>query len=66
MLWFKACPKCQGDLALQQDVFGNYVGCLQCGFILAEDAAARLLKQPITKELAAVGRPEDERIRTAA
>ncbi len=36
MLWFKACPRCLGDLILESDLYGQSVSCLQCGCILDE------------------------------
>jgi len=32
MLYLKACPRCQGDVQLVNDVDGPFLGCLQCGF----------------------------------
>ena len=32
--YFKACPKCQGDLYLEQDAYGAFRQCLQCGRIV--------------------------------
>lgn len=32
MFWFKECPRCSGDLYEEEDVFGLYVSCMQCGF----------------------------------
>ena len=32
MIWFKACPKCQGDLCLDSDHFGKFKTCMQCGY----------------------------------
>jgi Zn ribbon nucleic-acid-binding protein len=31
-IWYKSCPKCHGDLALEQDYTGNFRVCIQCGF----------------------------------
>lgn len=31
MIWFKSCPRCQGDLLHRTDSHGPYVSCLQCG-----------------------------------
>ena len=31
MFYFKACTKCQGDLVLEQDSYGSFLKCLQCG-----------------------------------
>ena len=33
MIYFKACPKCHGDLTMGQDGYGSFVSCLQCGFM---------------------------------
>ena len=30
MFWFKACPRCKGDLYEGTDIYGTYVSCLQC------------------------------------
>ena len=30
---FKACPKCRGDLYLDEDAYGVFNKCLQCGRI---------------------------------
>ena len=37
--YFKACPKCQGDLYLEQDAYGAFRQCLQCGRIVELAAA---------------------------
>jgi len=31
MYWFKMCPRCQGDLYLDEAWFGRSLTCLQCG-----------------------------------
>ncbi|GBD11266.1 hypothetical protein HRbin23_00920 [bacterium HR23] len=36
MFWFQACPRCQGDLFRTQDLYGSYIACIQCGYILTE------------------------------
>ena len=33
MIYFNACPKCHGDLTMNQDGYGAFVSCLQCGFM---------------------------------
>ena len=39
MLLFKSCPKCTtGDLVKARDVFGEYLECIQCGYM--KDLAA--------------------------
>ena len=32
-LYLKACPRCSGDFAKQEDMFGVYLQCYQCGFL---------------------------------
>ena len=32
----KACKRCGGDLSLEQDKYGTYVECIQCGAIWNE------------------------------
>ena len=31
MFWLKGCPRCAGDLFRNQDQYGFFVSCLQCG-----------------------------------
>jgi len=38
MLYFKACPKCLGDMHLTEDMYGAYKECMQCGLIQAIEA----------------------------
>lgn len=33
MYWFKSCPRCSGDLCLEQDHYGKFKTCLQCGYL---------------------------------
>ncbi len=37
-IFFKACPKCKGDIVIDHDIYGRYIKCLQCG--RCEDAEA--------------------------
>ena len=37
-IFFKACPKCKGDIVTDHDIYGRYIRCLQCG--RSEDAEA--------------------------
>lgn len=32
MYWLKSCPRCSGDLAEQEDIYGKDLLCVQCGF----------------------------------
>lgn len=34
MIKFKACPRCGGDLSLEQDQYGVYWVCCQCAHLL--------------------------------
>jgi hypothetical protein len=31
MIVFKSCVRCQGDVHVKSDNFGEYLDCLQCG-----------------------------------
>ena len=44
MLYFKACPKCRGDVEPNSDMYGAYLKCFQCGFNkdLSPEMATRL------------------------
>ena len=33
MVRFKGCPRCQGDMLIENDTSGEYRHCLQCGFV---------------------------------
>lgn len=41
MIRFKACPKCHGDLYLAEDIHGQFLNCIQCGYLrdLSPEAA---------------------------
>lgn len=30
-MWLKSCPKCKGDQVLEQDRWGRFKTCIQCG-----------------------------------
>ncbi len=50
----KACPKCRiGDLLLEQDVYGWYVQCIQCGYTkdVAKDMDVGKAKATSSREL---------------
>ncbi len=34
MLYFKACPRCKGDVHRDRDMYGEYLKCLQCGHMV--------------------------------
>lgn len=40
--WLKSCPKCHGDLREESDIYGSYVACVQCGYILRTEEEQRL------------------------
>ena len=35
MLYLKACPRCRGDVKYERDIYGRYLECPQCGFLLS-------------------------------
>lgn len=53
--WLKECPRCHGDLREESDIYGRYVACVQCGYILkqAEEiclAAMGTLREQVSGE----------------
>ena len=42
MFWFKACPRCKGDLYEGSDIYGAYVCCLQCARCLTVEEEDQL------------------------
>ena len=42
MFYFKACPKCRGDLYQRTDIYGPYIACIQCSHYLTEAEEAQL------------------------
>ncbi len=51
--YFKACPRCKGDIYLDEDAYGRYGKCLQCGRIYEVRARQRGLSKLGSGELAA-------------
>ena len=48
MIFFKSCPRCVGDQALERDSYGWYVICLGCGHVSYPDLVG-LPQVPSTK-----------------
>jgi hypothetical protein len=55
MILLKACPRCRGDLYPEEDHYGSYYNCLQCGLeifpqglqLASDKVSARRVKQAI-------------------
>lgn len=43
--WLKGCPRCGGDLTEESDMYGRYISCVQCGYILKQTEEMHLLGQ---------------------
>jgi DNA-directed RNA polymerase subunit M/transcription elongation factor TFIIS len=56
MYWLRACPRCQGDLHAEEDQYGAYVACIQCGYIPTSEEE---------RQLCVAGRIEREQARPA-
>lgn len=61
MMQLKGCPKCRGDLYLAEDIDGEYVQCLQCGYLrdlspaeAADFRSGRITVEAAPKQLAKV------------
>jgi hypothetical protein len=33
MVFYRACPKCKGDMDTRRDLYGGFRECLQCGLL---------------------------------
>ncbi len=54
MLYMKACPRCQGDVEFGSDMYGQFLACLQCGYIIdSKQEALTVLKAAESKQVAA-------------
>ena len=51
--YFKACPRCRGEVYLDQDRYGAYGKCLQCGRIYEIPANVAKVEPVDTHRLAA-------------
>ena len=54
MFFLKSCPKCQGDMFLDQDGYGSFIECLQCGTLRNIQVKGAISKpsNPLAAELA--------------
>jgi DNA-directed RNA polymerase subunit M/transcription elongation factor TFIIS len=46
MLEFKSCPRCQGDMITNRDIYGSYKECLQCGHMVDIEQPNKYLSLP--------------------
>jgi hypothetical protein len=54
MMFLKGCPKCKGDLLVDEDTYGKYVSCLQCGFMQDLVEHQRVTREaPVAKQVVA-------------
>ncbi len=50
MYWLKSCPRCQGDLFENNNFYGRYINCFQCGhYLTAAEEAFVKLNTPLSK-----------------
>ena len=56
MIYFKACPRCRGDMTPSEDLYGHYLECLQCGYESeVQQSSKRPKKTPEAKERVRAG-----------
>lgn len=48
--WLKECPRCHGDLREESDLYGKYIVCMQCGYILSQAEETQLLATGTLRE----------------
>ena len=42
MFWLQSCLRCHGDLSENEDKYGGFIYCMQCGHYLTESEEANL------------------------
>ena len=60
MMYLKECPKCHGDLYLGEDIHGQYVSCIQCGYLrdLPVEAAQKPVRETFAPETFVIKAPK--------
>ena len=60
MMYLKECPKCHGDLYLGEDIHGQYVSCIQCGYLrdLPVEAAQTPARKTFVPDAFAIKAPK--------
>ena len=53
MFFFKACPKCHGDLYEDSDGYGAFLECLQCGLLRDVDCNEIGVRNPRNDQVSA-------------
>ena len=57
-LWLKGCPRCgTGDLAVDNDIYGVYRYCVQCGYYQDIASEQPQVNREAEKEAVMVGTP---------
>jgi len=51
--YFKACPKCRGDMYLDEDAYSVFTKCLQCGRIFESQVSKPKLEKVGSAKIAA-------------
>lgn len=51
--WLRGCPRCYGDLYANDDMYGKYFACLQCGHHLSDHEANDLNSSELGLEFTA-------------
>ncbi len=68
MMYLKACTKCSGDLTLEQDSYGDFLKCMQCGKLteVNENGGRRSVLHGATFNEVALQAISEEQVRTTA
>ena len=49
MVFYRACPKCKGDMDTRRDSYGSFIECIQCGLLQDLPVKPRIKEsQPIS------------------
>ena len=64
MIQFKACERCKGDMMRVRDMYGDYVQCLQCGYV--ENIQSERAHFEVPKGRMKPGRPRKQKAKRPA
>ena len=63
MIQRKTCRRCSVDLYLERDVFGSYITCIRCGFLLDQEATDAMLARMANTSAATNTTPPPESVK---
>ena len=66
MIYFKECPKCHSDLLAGKDADGQYLSCIQCGYLRDLPAEVAPARETLVIDAPKTVRKSRKKVRVAA